>query len=114
MTDAVSAEVHAELTKQLDVFAKDPWGFLGLNGTEFRELIGYVEAICALVIITPQSPHNVARAMAFFVCFNILLAAFLTHVYHRDGRQLPALVLAACAMFLLTGEKRGGRKVRRD
>ena len=105
----MSAEVHAELKGQLDVFAADPWGFLGLNGTEFRELIGYVEAICALVIITPQSPGNPARALALFVCFNILLAAFGTHVYHADGRQLPALVLAGCAMFLLAGEKRGGK-----
>jgi hypothetical protein len=54
-----------------------------------------------------------ARALALFVCFNILLAAFMTHVYHRDGRQLPALVLARCAMFLLTGERRGG-KVAKD
>lgn len=57
----MSAEVHADLKTQLDVFAKEPWGFLGLDGKDFRELLGYVEGTCALVIITPASPQNKAR-----------------------------------------------------
>lgn len=109
VTELVSAEVHAEMTKQLDVFAKEPWGFLGMDGTQFRELIGCVEGICAICMITPASASNKMKELALFVCVNILLAAFMTHVYHRDGRQLPALMLAACGMFLLHAERRKGK-----
>lgn len=107
VTDFVSKGAHAELAQQLE-----PWGFLGLEGTQFRELIGYIEGICALCIIQPASPHNRTRAFALFVLFNMLLAAFMMHVYHRDGRQRPALVLAGVAMFLLAGERRDRAKLK--
>jgi hypothetical protein len=44
------------LVTQLDAFAVEPWGFLGLSGQQFREAIGYTEAVGAIATLLPWQP----------------------------------------------------------
>ena len=45
--------MHGDLAKQLDAFAVEPWGFLGLSGEHFRMCIGYTEVTLAIATMLP-------------------------------------------------------------
>mmetsp|Transcript_16447 Transcript_16447/g.40489 ORF Transcript_16447/g.40489 Transcript_16447/m.40489 type:complete len:148 (-) Transcript_16447:409-852(-) len=102
LTDTLSAEVHRELVTQLDAFAVEPWGFLGLSGEDFRRSIGWTEVLGAVATLIPWQPMRTAAQLLLVV---LLHAAWGTHMKVEDDKGLPALVFAGMGMLLLTGGK---------
>ena len=105
VTDALSKDVHSQLVSQLDIFAANPWGFLGLDGAQFRLAIGYTEAACAVCCLIPGK----LRKIALHILLIVLACATGTHVWHADGKWQPATILALQAVFQLYGERKAAR-----
>ena len=86
LTPAISAEFHGELKSQIDVFAKEVWPFLGLDGTQLRRIIG-----CAEAFLGPLSLLPLIRRVSIAVLL-VIMAGAVTQILARHRAQNPAIL----------------------
>lgn len=79
--------------------------FLHLTGSQLMNAVGYVEGVAACLVMMAQ-PGNPARRWGLFAVFNTLVTTFLLHVFDKDGREMPNLIMASVCIFIIANEPR--------
>ena len=57
-------------------------------------------------MVMMAQPGNPVRRWGLFLVFNTLITTFLLHVFDKDGREMPNLIMASVCIFIIANEPR--------
>ena len=105
MSGELIPRLHREFEGDYNRWAEGKMAFLHLTGSQLMNAVGYVEGVAACLVMMAQ-PGNPARRWGLFAVFNTLITTFLLHVFDKDGREMPNLIMASVCIFIIANEPR--------
>ena len=95
--------MHREFERDYNRWAEGKMAFLHLTGDQLMNAVGYIEGVVACLVMMAQ-PGNPVRRWGLFLVFNTLITTFLLHVFDKDGREMPNLIMASVCIFIIANE----------
>ena len=95
--------MHREFERDYNRWAEGKMAFLHLTGDQLMNAVGYIEGVVACLVMMAQ-PGNPVRRWGLFLVFNTLITTFFLHVFDKDGREMPNLIMASVCIFIIANE----------